>query len=191
MAWVRTRTIRKECRPPIVYGWPAIHPKRANTTLRGTRQEVHYRRLSVGRIRRRISVYLPRVPSGPPPIRRHPFSDRVVRLVHAIVRAAVDGDGSLAPLRFGRVHLARSFKCARDLDTEVAQYRRARLCRVVVEKNVVAISPQAWLAANELPDLAQGRPPRRANRARPDLAPHRGQLAGVNSLKVDGDGHSS
>ena len=103
-------------------------------------------------------------------------------LVHAIVWAAVDGDGSLAPLRFGRVHLARSFKGARDLDTEVAQYRRARLCRVVVEKNVVAISPQAWLAANELPDLVQGRPPRRANRARRDLSPHRGQFAGVNRL---------
>src|SRR5207247_1217755 len=145
-------------------------------------QEVHDRRLSVGRIRRRISVYLPRAPSGFPPISRHPFSDRLVRLVHAIVRAAVDGDGSLAPLRFGRVHLARSFKCAGDLDTEVAEYRRARLCRVVVETNVVAISPQVWVAANELPDLAQGRPPRRANRARRDLAPHRGQLARVNSL---------
>jgi hypothetical protein len=38
------------------------------------------------------------------------------------------------------------------------------------------------LAANELPDLAHDRPPRRANRARRDLAPHRGQLAGVNRL---------
>ena len=64
-----------------------------------------------------------------------------MRPVHAIVRAAVYGDSGLAPLRFGRVHLARSFKCARDLDTEVAQYRRARFGRVVVEKNVVAISP--------------------------------------------------
>src|SRR5215831_9652994 len=35
------------------------------------------------------------------------------------------GGGSFAPLRFGRVHLARSFNCAGDLDTEVAQYRRA------------------------------------------------------------------
>jgi hypothetical protein len=103
-------------------------------------------------------VYLPRPASGLPPIRRYPFSDRVVRLVHAIVRAVVDGDGSLAQSRFGRVHLARSFKCERDLDTEIAQYRRARRCRVVVQKNVVAISPRAWLAANELPDLAQGRP---------------------------------
>jgi hypothetical protein len=77
-----------------------------------------------------------------------------VRLVHVVVRAAVDGDGSLAPWRFGCVHLACSFKCAGDLDTEVAQDRCARLCRVVVEKNVVVISPQAWLAANELSDLA-------------------------------------
>jgi hypothetical protein len=114
-----------------------------------------------------------------------------VRLVHAIVRTAVDGDRSLAPLRFGLVYFACSFKCARDLDTEVARYRRARLCRVMVEKNVVAIRPQPWLASNELPDLVQGRPPRGANRARRDLTPHSGQLAGVNSLQVDGDGHSS
>jgi hypothetical protein len=114
-----------------------------------------------------------------------------VRLVHEIVWAAVDGDCSLAPLRFGRIHLARGFKCVRDLDTEVAQYWRSRPCRVMVEKNVVAISPEPWLAANELPDLAQGRPPRRANRARRDLAPHCGQLPGVNSLYVDGGGHSS
>ena len=72
-----------------------------------------------------------------------------MRLVHAVVQAAVDRDGRLARRRFGRVHLAGSFKCARDLDTEVAQYRRARLSRMVVEKNVVAVGPQAWLAANE------------------------------------------
>lgn len=145
-------------------------------------QEVHDRRLRVGRIRRWISVYLPRVSSGFPSIRRHESPDRVVRLVHATVRASVNGDGSLAPRRFGRVHLARSFKCARYLDAEVAQYRCALLCRMVVKKNVVAISPQARLAANELPDLVQCRPPRRANSAWRNLPPHRGQLAGVNSL---------
>ena len=95
-------------------------------------EQVHDRRLSVGRVGRRISVYLPRVPGGLPPIRRHPFSDRVVRFVHAVVRTAVDGHRSLANGRFGRVYFARSFKCARDLDTEVAQYRRARLRRMVV-----------------------------------------------------------
>jgi hypothetical protein len=31
---------------------------------------------------------------------------------------------------------------------EVAQYWRSRLWRVMVEKDVVPISPQAWLAAN-------------------------------------------
>jgi hypothetical protein len=51
----------------------------------------------------------------------------------------------------------------------------------MVEKNVMAISPQARLAANELPDLVQGRLPRGANRARRDLAPHRSQPTGVNS----------
>jgi hypothetical protein len=39
--------------------------------------------------------------------------------------SAMDRDGSLARRRFGRIHLAGSFKCARDLDTEVAPYRRS------------------------------------------------------------------
>jgi len=131
------------------------------------------------------------VSSGLPPVRRHPFSDRVVRLVHSVVRAAMDGDGDFARWRFGRVHIARSFKRTRDLYTEVTQYCRARLRRVVVEENVMAVRPQPRLATNKLPDLAQGWPPRRANHVRRDLAPHRGQLAGENSLHVDGDGHFS
>src|SRR5215472_492146 len=131
------------------------------------------------------------MPSGLLPVRRHPYFDRCVRLVDSVVRAAMNSDGGLARRRFSRVHLARSFKCARDLDTEVTEYWRAGLRRVLVEENVVTVRPQPRLATNELPDLAQGRPPRRANRARRDLAPHRGQLAWVNSLYVDGDEHSS
>ena len=69
-------------------------------------QEIHDSRLGAGRIRRRISVYLPRVSGGLPPIRRHPFFDCLVRLVHAIVGAAVHGNRSLAPWRCGRVHVA-------------------------------------------------------------------------------------
>ena len=57
----------------------------------------------------------------------------------------MDGDGSFAPRRFGRVHLARSLKCARDLDAEVAQYWRAWLRRVVVQEDVVAVGPQPRL----------------------------------------------
>jgi hypothetical protein len=167
--------------------WPGGNLRTSGRPLaRGARTlllEVHDRRLSLSRMRRPISVYLPRVASGLPPIRCHPFSDRVVRLLHAVVRAAVDRDGSSAPLRFGRVHLASKFNCARDLDTEVAQYRRARLCRVVVGKMLCPISPQAWLTSNELPDLAQ--PPRRANRVRCDLALHRDQLTRLNGLQVD------
>jgi len=122
-------------------------------------QEVHDCRLSVARIRRRISIYLPRVPSGLSPIRFYPISDRVVRLVQAVVRAAVNGDGSLAPRRLGSVHLASSFKFASNLYTEVAQYPRTGLDRVVVEKNVVAASPKAGLAANERPHLTDRRSP--------------------------------
>src|SRR5271169_4923460 len=38
-------------------------------------------RLSVGRIRHRISVDLPRVPGEIPPVRHHSFSDRMVLLI--------------------------------------------------------------------------------------------------------------
>jgi hypothetical protein len=64
--------------------------------LRMLLQEVHDRRLRAGRIRCRMSVDLPRVPGGLPPVRHHPFSDRNVRLVHAVIRTAVNADGSLA-----------------------------------------------------------------------------------------------
>src|SRR2546430_12963425 len=179
-----------------VVGWQAaiVWWHCAACLLDGSRrlllQEVHDRRLSAGRIRRRISVDLPGVPGRLPSGRRHPPVDRVVRLVHAVVRPAVDGYGSLAPRRFGRVDLARGFKSAGDLDAEVAQYRRARLRRVMVEEDVVAVSPQPRLAADEVPDLALRRPPRRPYLDRRVLAPHRGQLAGVNSLYADGDRHS-
>src|SRR5919201_1056018 len=119
---------------------------------------MHNRCLSVGRIRRRIPVDLPRVPGGLPPVRGHPGFDRDVRLIHAVVRPAVDGDGRFAAWRFGRVHVARSLKCARDLDAEVAQYRRARLLRVVVEEDVVAVSPQPRLAANKVWDFIRSQP---------------------------------
>src|SRR5262245_42687910 len=84
-------------------------------------QEIYDCRLGVGRIRHRIAVNLPRVTGGLPLIYRHPSSDRVVRLVHAVVRPAVDGDGSFAAWRSGGVHLALALKCARDLDAEVAE----------------------------------------------------------------------
>ena len=64
-----------------------------------------------------------------------------MRLVHAIVWTVVDCDCDLAPRRFGSVHFTRSFKYARDLDTEVTQCVRAVVRRALVEKNVVAISP--------------------------------------------------
>jgi hypothetical protein len=50
----------------------------------------------------------------------------------------VDGDGSFAFWRFGRVHLARSLKCARDLDAEVTQYRLSGLLRVAPNAGVHA-----------------------------------------------------
>src|SRR5689334_19549842 len=95
------------------------------------------RRLGVNRIGRRISVYLPGAPGRIPSVRCHPAVDRVIRLVHTIVRPAVDSYSSLAPWRFGRIDLARSFESAGDLNAEVAQYRPARLRRVVIEEDVV------------------------------------------------------
>ena len=49
-----------------------------------------------------ISVYFPRLAGGLPPLRCHPFSDRVVRLLHATIRAAVDGDRRFSSSAFRR-----------------------------------------------------------------------------------------
>jgi hypothetical protein len=66
-----------------------------------------------------------------------------------MIRAAVDRDGGLARRRFGRVHLARGFECACDLDTEVAQDRRAQQCRVMIQKNVcLSVHRLGWLRMN-------------------------------------------
>ena len=89
-----------------------------------------------------------------------------MRLFHAVVRAAVDRDVSLTCRCFGRVHLAGSFKCARDLDTEVAPYWRARLSRVVVEKMLwPLVHRPGWLRmkARSCPRrVPKPRPPRPA-----------------------------
>jgi hypothetical protein len=112
-------------------------------------QKVHDRRLSVCRIRRRISVVLRRASGGLTSVRRYPFFDRVVLLIHTVVRPAVDGDGSFATWRFGRVHLARGFKCARDLDAERRTVSARSACSVVVEENVVpSVHSPGWLRMN-------------------------------------------
>src|ERR1041384_2284912 len=68
---------------------------------------------------------------------------------------------------------------ARHLDAELAPYRRTGCARWWQRKTLwPAVSPQPRLASNERPDLAKGRPPRRANAARRDLAPDRSQRAG-------------
>src|SRR5689334_21074492 len=61
----------------------------------------------------------------------------------------------------------------------------------MVDKDVVAISPQPRLAAQEVPDQVQRRSPRRANLIRLNLAPDGSQLARLHGLHLDGDGHLS
>ena len=106
--------------------------------------------------------------------------------------SAADGDSSFAPWRFCRVHLADRFKCARHLNTEVAQDLRARLFRVVVEEDVVAVGPQPWLAAKELPQTLSSAASMPSQTA-PGATSRRtaAQFAGVNRLYVDGERHWS
>jgi len=134
--------------------------------LRTLFKQVHDRRFSFAYIRHRISINLPRLSS--PPVRPHPFFDSLCTPRPCGRTGRGGRQRNLAPWRFGRVYLARSFKCARDLDAEVAQYRHAMLRRVMVEEDVLAVSPKPRMTANEIPDPAQGRPPRRANRAQGD-----------------------
>src|SRR6478609_9786399 len=103
------------------YRWTVAHPH--------LRQKAHDRGLRMDGVRRRISVDLPRIPGRLSLLRRHPFVNRVVRLVYAVVRPAVNSYGGLAPWRFGRIIIAEGLKRACDLDAEVAENRRARLIR--------------------------------------------------------------
>ena len=79
-------------------------------------EEVQDRRHRVNRLRRWICVDLPRVPGRAPRVRCHPGVDRVVRLVQAVIRSAVDSDDSFTAGRFRREHLARGVKGASDLN---------------------------------------------------------------------------
>jgi hypothetical protein len=72
---------------------------------------------AVGR-RDRISIDLPRESGRVAATRRDPPFDHFVRVVQAIIRAAVDGDHGLASGRCGRVDLDRSVKGARPVDTK-------------------------------------------------------------------------
>jgi hypothetical protein len=168
--------------PSAAYsGFPSV----PNTTLGGARPSSQCRTDPASDLRRSPTSPRPTPSGSPPSIFRSQCTPRSC--------GCTDRGGrrrQLRPLAF-RSHTPRSFKRARDLDAEVAEYRSAGLRRVAVEENVVAVSPQPRLAANEVPDLADSRPPRRANCARCDLAPHRGQLAGMNSLYVDEDRHCS
>ena len=111
------------------------------------------------RVRRRISVGLPGVPGRAPGVRGHPRVDRVVRLVQAVVRSAVDGDDSITGGRVGREHLARGVEGASDFNPEVAQQLGAGFLRVTVEKML-------WP-----PDQSPGWP-RRKSQTLPTAGPH-------------------
>src|SRR5580700_11225465 len=147
--------IRPNGTPAWVVCQPKSTPRRnaaAASIGRPTRallQEIDDRRLRVGRIGGRISVDLPGASRGFSVAARHPLADRVVRFVQAVVWSAVHGDGGFASWRFGGVHFAGGFKCARDFDAEVTHVW------VMVEEDVVAVGPQAGLASQERPDLVQ------------------------------------
>jgi cytochrome c peroxidase len=66
-----------KCKPPCITNSRQFRP---------LLEEVHDRRLSISRVRRRISVDLPRLPGGLPPVRLHPLFDSFVCLVHTAVR---------------------------------------------------------------------------------------------------------
>lgn len=102
---------------------------------------MHDGRFGLGRIRRWITVNLPRLPGRFSLVRCHPLYDCVVRLAYAAIRTAIDTDYSLAGWRFSREYIACGFECPHDLNAKVAQDRCTSFTRMMVKKDVVAVSP--------------------------------------------------
>jgi hypothetical protein len=142
----RSRTVRsweREMAASVLSGFPSA----PNATSGGTRSSSPCRPDPVPDVRR-SPTSTRRTPSGSPPsIFR---SQRAPRSCGYTDR----GERRWQPrlLAFGRLYLARSFKCARDFNTEVAQDRRGRVRRVVVEENVVAsVRSPSWVPDPRLP----------------------------------------
>src|SRR4051812_34449585 len=75
--------------------------------------------------------------SGLPPILHHPFSDRVVRLVHAVVRGPMDGYGSVSASYLNAYTSPAVSNVLVTSTPKSHNSRRARRCRVVIKKNVL------------------------------------------------------
>src|SRR5260370_16789330 len=102
---------------PLSLQMPTASPKRAKATLRGTRPSSQCRPDPASDLRM-SPTSAQRTPSDSPPS----ISDRVLRLFHAIVRAAVDGGGSLPPSPSGRLPFPPTSPFPPDLDTHTPSH---------------------------------------------------------------------
>src|SRR5207237_2788064 len=86
---------------------------------------------------------------------------------------------------------ARRRKLAYALDTEIDIHWIAASCRMVIEEDVVPVGPEAWLCAQERPDLVERRPPNCADAANRDFAAHCCQNPWRNDLNRNAHVHGS
>ena len=133
--WIRSS--REVFRP--TYLRAAEHSPEAHETLL---QEVHDRRLGVGWIRRRISVYLPRVPSGLPAFAAIHFQTASCASFMRFYGPRWTATAASPPC-VSVAYTSPSVSNVRVTSTPKSHTIGARLSRVAVEKNVVAVGPQA------------------------------------------------
>src|SRR5438552_19003312 len=92
------------------------------------------------------------------------------------------GHSDLACRRLCADYFACVLKGPNDLHAEVNDHRCFAMRRVVVKKAIMTVGPQAFMAAEKLPDKIKRRLPCSPNVSNAQAAPHGGERLGADSF---------
>src|SRR6266404_7801651 len=94
----------------------------------------------------------------------------------------VRGHGDLARGRRCADYFACALKGLNDLNAEVNDHRCFAMRLVVVKEAIMTVGPQAFMAAEKLPDKIKRRLPSSPNVPNAQAAPHGGERLGADSF---------
>src|SRR5215475_1046455 len=159
---------------PIDVAFPRGAPRPLSVTCsvfgsRMSAQQIHHGCFELRRIVVPVAVHLPRLPGKGAVVGRRPGMNGIVCLPEPVVGPDVCGRRHFAGRRLHGLDLARGRELAHHLDTEVDVHGIATAFGMVIEENVVPVGPEAWLRAQEGPDLIERWPPGGADLADRDL----------------------
>jgi hypothetical protein len=93
----------------------------------------------------------------------------IVSFAQAIIPSDMNGHRDLAGRRFGCINFSRGVESACHFDPKINIHRRIAVGGMMVQENVMPVGAKARAATQKLPNLIQGRTPRRPNRPNRDL----------------------